>query len=98
MQLMITVANENGRWTCDPGQVKIGPGDTVRWTCAKGDLTVDFGKDTPFTVTQVWSAPRNQITPEAVVNAGLPAAKVFRPRMSIDETVVAEPFGDLIVR
>jgi hypothetical protein len=95
---VVTVVFEDGQTICNPARVAVAPGDTVRWTCEEGALAVDFGANTPFKGIQVWAAPRDQMTPLAIVKNDVMSGTVFRPDVSIDGIVVARALGDLIVQ
>ena len=97
-RVVVTITFDKGQTICEPSQVVVGPGDTVRWTCEEGTLEVVFEHENPFSKMQVWTASRDQLTPVAVVNSGLVSKTIFRPKISINGTVVATSLGDIIIQ
>ena len=96
-RFVVTISVDKGQTTCEPSTLHVGPGDTVRWTCEEGDLALDFKNDNPFTVSHVWKAVRDQMTPVAEVKSGFLSGRKFQPTISTNGTIVAKSLGDLVV-
>jgi hypothetical protein len=92
---VITVTFKNGESRCDPLNELVTAGDTVQWKCNDGDLEIEFPGETPFTSTQVWSAPRGQLTAQAKLKPNIPAGKLPRPTFRVNGQLAVRSFGDV---
>jgi hypothetical protein len=92
---IITVTFKNGEVRCNPSRQPVRPNETVQWKCDDGDLAVDIPDETPFTLTQVWRAPRGAPTPQATVKQNVRDGTLVRPTYSVDGAVPVRSSGDL---
>jgi hypothetical protein len=90
------VEGADGEMICIPTQTLVDAGDAVQWRGVEGDIVVQFESDTPFTLTQNWTAGAGFLTGPAIVRPGLSPQSPFVPVISMNGTQGTMTIGKII--